>query len=121
MTIHFPTGDFTGDRFIPKGVVKLTIIASTYPAQVSKKIDFLMVDFPSTYNIILGRPTLNKLKAAMSTYYLKVKFPTTHSIGEIKGDQVLARECYQTALASGENHTWMIDDPELVPELSEVP
>ena len=51
---------FTGDRVIPKGVVKLTIITSTYPPQVSKEIDFLVVDCPSTYNVILGRPTLNK-------------------------------------------------------------
>ena len=75
---------FAGDKVIPKGVVKLTIIASTYPAQVSKEIDFLVVNCPSTYNVILGRPMLNKLKVATSTYYLKVKFPTTHGIGEIK-------------------------------------
>ena len=53
---------FTGDMVIPKGVVKLTIIAGTYLAQVSKEIDFLVVDCPSTYNVILGRITLNKLK-----------------------------------------------------------
>ena len=64
---------------------------------------------------------LNKLKAATSTYYLKVKFPTDHGIGEIKGDQVLARECYQAALAPRENHTWMIDESELVPKPTEVP
>ena len=57
-----PLVSFTRDRIIPKGVVKLTIIASTYPAQVSKEIDFLVVDCPSTYNIILERATLNKLK-----------------------------------------------------------
>ena len=96
---------FTGDRVIPKGVVKLTIITGTYPPQVSKEIDFLVVDCPSTYNVILGRPTLNKLKAATLIYYLKVKFPTAHDIGEIRGDQVLARECYQAALVLGENHT----------------
>jgi len=55
------------------------------------------------------------LKAVTSTYYLKVKFPTAHNIGEIWGDQVLARECYQTTLASGEKHTWMIDEPEPIP------
>ena len=109
---------FTGDRVIPKGIVKLTIIAGTYPAQISKEI---MVDCPSIYNIILGQPTLNKLKAAMSSYYLKVKFTTTHGIGEINEDQVLARECYQAALTLVENHTWMIDEPEPVPEPTEVP
>ena len=112
---------FTGDRVIPKGVVKLTIIAGTYPAQVSKEIDFLVVDCLSIYNVILGQPTLNKLKTATSTYYLKVKLPTAHDIGEIRGDQVLAKECYQAALSSRENHTWMIDKPEPIPELSKVP
>ena len=86
-----PLLSFTGDRVIPKGVVKLTIIVGTYPAQVSKEIDFLVIDCLLTYNVILGRPMLNKLKAATSTCYLKVKFPTTYSIEEIRGDQVLAK------------------------------
>ena len=30
-------------------------------------------------------------------------------MGEVKGDQVLARECYQAVLAIKENHTWMIE------------
>ena len=96
---------FTGDRIVPMGIFTLTIIAGIYPTQVTKEIDFLIVDFPSTYNIIFGRPVLNKLIAVTSTYYLKVKFPTTYRVGEIRGDQVLARECCQIALASGENHT----------------
>ena len=49
-----PLVSFIRDKVIPKGVVKLTIITSTYPAQVSKEIDFLVVDCPSTYNVILG-------------------------------------------------------------------
>ena len=69
----------------------------------------------------MGKPTLNRLKVAMSTYYLKVKFPTAHEVGKIRGDQVLARECYQVALASGENPTWVINEPEPIPELSETP
>ena len=36
---------FTGDKMIPKGVIKLTVTAGIYPAQVSKEIDFLMVDY----------------------------------------------------------------------------
>ena len=53
---------------------------------------------------------LNKWKAATSTYCLKVKFPTDNGIGEVKGDQVLPRECYQAVLAAKENHTWMIEE-----------
>ena len=99
----------------------LTVIVGTYLAQITKEIDFLIVNCPSTYNIILRRPALNWLRAATSTYYLKVKFPTTHGVGEIRGDQVLARECYQAALASRENHTGVINEPEPISESSETP
>ena len=48
----------------------------------------------------------------MFTYYLKVKFLTKNNVGEVKGDQVLARKCYQAMLAVKENHTWMIEKNE---------
>ena len=67
-----------------------------------------MVDSSSSYNVIIGKPTLNRWKAATSTYFLKVKFPTDNGVGEVRGDQILARECYQTVLATRENYTWMI-------------
>ena len=117
----FPLVSFTRDKIVPKGIVTLTIIVGTYLTLVTKEIGFLIVDYPSTYNIILGRPALNRLRAATSTYYLKVKFPTTHGVGEIRGDQVLARECYQATLAFGENHTWVINELEPIPEPSETP
>ena len=81
-----PLVSFTGDRITPRGIIRLTSIASTYPSQISKEIDFLVVDYSSTYNVILGQPRLNKLKVVTSTYYLKVKFPTAYGIREIQGD-----------------------------------
>ena len=33
----------------------------------------------------------------------------------------MARECYQVALASRENHTWVINEPEPIPEPLETP
>ena len=89
-----PLVSFTGDRIVSRGIITLTVIVGTYPAQVTKEIDFLIVDCPSTYNIILGKPALNRLRVVTSTYHLKVKFSTTYGVGEIRGDQVLARECY---------------------------
>ena len=73
-------------------------------------VDFLIVDCPSSYNVILGRPILNRLKAATFTYCLKVKFPKPHRIGEISRDKLLVRKCYQAILASKENHTWMVEE-----------
>ena len=78
-----------------KGIVTLTVTAGTHPRQLTRQLDFLVIDCPSSYNVIIGRPTLN----------LKVKLPTKNDVGEVKGDQVLAKECYQAMLATKENHT----------------
>ena len=107
-----PLVSFSGDKVYPKGIVALTVTVRSYPRQLTHQLDFLVVDCPSSYNMIIGRPTLNRWKAAMSTYCLKVKFPTENGVSEVKRDQVLARECYQAVLAVKENHTWMIEEKE---------
>ena len=107
-----PLVSFSGDRVYPRGIVTLTVTAGSYSVQLTRQVDFLVVDCPTSYNVIIGRPTLNKWKAAMSTYCLKVKFPTDDGVGEVKGDQVLARECYQAVLPGKENHTWVIEEKE---------
>ena len=86
-----PLVSFSGDMVYPKGIVMLTITVGTYLRQLTRQLDFLVVDCPSSYNVIIGRPTLNKWKAATSIYCLKVKFPMDNGVGEVKGDQVLAR------------------------------
>ncbi|XP_075665312.1 uncharacterized protein LOC142634972 [Castanea sativa] len=105
-----PLVSFSGDRVYPKGIVTLKVTIGAYPKQQTHHLDFLVVDCPSSYNVIIGRPTLNRWKEATSSYCLKVKFPTEDGVGEVKGDQVLARECYQAVLATGENHTWTIEE-----------
>ena len=107
-----PLVSFSGDMVYPKGIVMLTITVGTYSRQLTRQLDFLVVDCPSSYNVIIGRPTLNKWKVATSIYCLKVKFPMDNGVGEVKGDQVLARECYQAVLAAKQNHTWMIEKKE---------
>ena len=100
-----PLVSFSGDKVYPKGIVTLTITVGIHLRQLTRQLDFLVVDCPLSYNVIIGRPTLNRWKAATSTYYLKVKFPIDNGVGEVKGDQVLARECYQVVLAAKKNHT----------------
>ena len=63
-----PLVSFTGERIVPRGIVTLTMIAVTYPVQVIKEIDFLIVDCPSTYNIILRRLSFNRLTAVTLTH-----------------------------------------------------
>ena len=55
---------------------------------------FLVVDAPFAYNILLGRPSLNAIKAIPSAYHMMIKLPTTSGVGMVRGDQRVARECY---------------------------
>ena len=100
-----PLVSFSEDKVYPRGIVMLTVTVGTQPRQLTRQLDFLVVDCPSSYNIIIGRPTLNSWKVATSTYCLKVKFPTDNGVGEVRGDQILSKECYQAVLATRENHT----------------
>ena len=85
---HFdsPLVSFSGDRVYLKVIVMLMVTVGSYPRQLTRQLDLLVVDCPSSYNVIIGRPTLNCWKAATSTYYLKVKFPTKNCVSEVKGD-----------------------------------
>ena len=58
-----------------------------------------MVDAPSAYNILLGRPSsLNAIKAIPSAYHMMIKFPTTSGAGMVREDQHVAKECYSTSV-----------------------
>ena len=57
--IDIPLVGFTGDKVKPSGVVTLVIKAGTFPKQVRASVEFLVVDCPSAYNVIISRPTFN--------------------------------------------------------------
>lgn len=81
-----PLVEFTGDKLYPAGVIKLLVTARASPRQVTKTVDFLVVDCSSTYNVIISRPMLNKLKVITSTYHLLMYFLTKEGVEEVKGD-----------------------------------
>ena len=60
----------------------------TDPQQTSTISNFVVVEAPSAYNVILGGPTLNQAKAVVSTYSLVVKFSTPQGAGILREDQV---------------------------------
>ena len=64
---------------------------------------FMVVQVPSTYNAILGRTGLNALRAIVSTYHLLVRFLTKNEVEKIRGDQQLARRCFQISARSNES------------------
>ncbi|KAL8543080.1 hypothetical protein ACS0TY_003819 [Phlomoides rotata] len=53
-----------------------------------------IIDVPSSYNVILGRPSLNVFQAVVSTFHMKMKFPIGDEVGEVMEDQFSSRRCY---------------------------
>ena len=94
-----PLIGFGGMKVQPIGTITLPVVVGSYPQQITKSLNFLVVDYSSSYNAIIGRPTLNSWKAVTSTYHLSVKFPTEYGIGQAQGDQLAARECYLAMMA----------------------
>ena len=97
--MHSPLVGFGGMKVHPVDTISLPVVVEAYPQQVTRNVNFLVVDYSSSYNAIIERPTLNSWKAVTSTYHLSVKFPTEYGVGEVQGDQLAARECYLAMLA----------------------
>ncbi|XP_068498083.1 uncharacterized protein [Phaseolus vulgaris] len=79
---------FSGERVNTKGYVDLM---TTFGRG--------MVDASTSYNVLLGRSSLNKLGAIVSTPHLAMKFPTEKGeIATVYVNQRDARECYAAGL-----------------------
>ena len=125
ISTNAPLVGFGGTRVFPLGVVTLSVMVGDYPQQITKDVTFLVVNYLSAYNTILGRPTLNSWKAVTSTYHLMIKFPTDYGVRKLCGNQVAACKCY-VAMMEMDDHlqainieeNWMATEP--VEKLEEI-
>ncbi|KAL2236301.1 UNVERIFIED_CONTAM: hypothetical protein Sindi_0821800 [Sesamum indicum] len=101
--VRTPLVRFGGTEIVLLGTLDLPVSMGDEPRRKTLMIKFLVVDTPFAYNVILGRPGLNAFRAIVSTYHLKVKFPTRAGVGEVICDQEEARKCYNLSLKKGEN------------------
>ncbi|XP_072052062.1 uncharacterized protein [Arachis hypogaea] len=90
---------FSGERVPVLGSAWLQTTLGEQPLSRTQDIQYLVVDCFSPYNVILGRPFLNKFAAIVSTYHLCVKFPVQDNrVATIHGDLQEARQCYNISL-----------------------
>ena len=89
---------FSGERVFPLALIQSLLTLGEPPCQATTTARFLIVDAPSAYNMLLGRPSLNAIKAVPSAYHMILKFPTIHGVGTVRGDQRVARECYTSSM-----------------------
>ena len=89
---------FSREKVLPLGSIQLVLTLGDPPCQATTTVRFLVVDAPYVYNMLLGRPSLNAVKAIHSAYHMMINFPTTSEVGMVRGDQRVARECYSASV-----------------------
>ncbi|XP_074314961.1 uncharacterized protein LOC141651138 [Silene latifolia] len=89
-----PLVGFSGETAHSVGEITIP----TYIEGVNKLVRYLVIEGPTTYNVILGRPWLHQMKAVPSTYHQCLKFPTPWGTVTVKGDREESRNCYTQAL-----------------------
>ncbi|KAL2228687.1 UNVERIFIED_CONTAM: hypothetical protein Sindi_1848400 [Sesamum indicum] len=96
--LRTPLVGFGGSEVASLGMVELPVSMGDEPKRKTTMVKFLVVGTPFAYNVVLGKPGLNLFRAVISTYHMKVKFPTENGIGEVACDKKEARKCYNLSL-----------------------
>ncbi|XP_020225380.1 uncharacterized protein LOC109807270 [Cajanus cajan] len=90
---------FAGDQVMARGYADLETTFSQGDHMKTITVRYLVVNAQSSYSILVGRPTLNKLGAVVSTPHLKLKYPLpSGKVGVLCVDQEVARKCYEDSL-----------------------
>ncbi|XP_075497452.1 uncharacterized protein LOC142534465 [Primulina tabacum] len=91
--VSTPLYGFAGQVIQPLGQIVLPLSVGSDPQRITMMITFAVVDTPSLYNRILGRPVIKDFGSVASTCHQKLKFPVRKVVGVLCGDQEVARRC----------------------------
>jgi hypothetical protein len=78
-------GIVPGKLTYPLGAIHLDVIFGTLANFTKKKIEFEVIDWPSQYLAILGRPAFARFMAVPHYAYLKLRMPTNRGPLTISG------------------------------------
>ena len=112
---------FPGERVLPLGSVQLVLTLGDPPCQATTTVRFLVVDAPSAYNMLLGRPSLNAIRAVPSAYHMVIKFPTANGVGMVRGNQRIAKECYSASMKQNTVDNIYMDELDMRDEVTTRP
>ncbi|XP_073271473.1 uncharacterized protein [Primulina huaijiensis] len=73
--VSTPLYGFAEHAILPLGQMFIPLSLGHEPLRIKKMMTFTVVDTPSVYNGILGRPALKDFRAVASIYHQKLKFP----------------------------------------------
>ncbi|GKV15413.1 hypothetical protein SLEP1_g26207 [Rubroshorea leprosula] len=93
-----PIYGFNNQPVPVEGVLTLHVAFGSGRTYVTLSVRFLVVKMASSFNIVIGRPTLTEIRAVVSQSHLCMKFPTPMGIATLRGNQEVARHCYITSV-----------------------
>ncbi|RDY04220.1 hypothetical protein CR513_12093, partial [Mucuna pruriens] len=96
---------FSGERVPIKGTVELDTIFGEGDNARMIPVLYTLIEVEASYNIIMARPALNRLKAIVSTYHLCMKYPTIERVGAVWVDSGMAKNCYGDSLRVGQRRS----------------
>ena len=112
---------FSRERVLLLGLVWLVLTMGDPPCQATTTMRFLIVDAPSAYNMLLGRPSLNSIRVVPSAYHMVIKFPTANGVGMVRGNQRIARECYSALMKQNTVDNIYMDELDMREEVTTRP
>ncbi|XP_020203330.1 uncharacterized protein LOC109788888 [Cajanus cajan] len=116
-----PLVGFSGERVKTKGYIKLSTRFGFEEAEYRDvSVKYVVVHANTSYNILLGRTSLNRLGAIVSTPHLAMKFLyETGRVITIHADQKTARECYFASLRLPKMNREVPEEPRRIHSVSQ--
>jgi len=103
---------FAGDQVEVRGYLELRTTFTDGIASRTENLRYLVVNADSAYNILLGRPTLNRLRGVSSTRHMKLKLPDlSGKVITVKSDQKEANKCYENSLKTRRGIFMVVEHP----------
>ncbi|GKV37361.1 hypothetical protein SLEP1_g45403 [Rubroshorea leprosula] len=93
-----PIYGFNNQPVPVEGVLTMNVAFVSGRSYVTPTVRFLVVKMASSFNVVIGRPTLTEIRAVVSQSHLCMKFPTPMGIATLRGNQEVARHCYITSI-----------------------
>jgi len=90
---------FAGDQVEVQGYVEMKTTFSYENAVRTINVKYIIANASFAYNLLLGRPSLNRLGAIALTAHMKMKLPSLEEgVIVIKANQKTTQKCYESSL-----------------------
>jgi len=94
-----PLLSFAGQKVLSRGFIDLLTTFGIGQSYRTLTVRYILVDADTTYNVLIGRRTLNQLGAIVSTPHMAMKYPASNGmIIKVKADPKETRQCYMQSL-----------------------